>query len=155
MSVVEFFTPPKKTYYWIGQNLETLAKIESSDTISINSVVGAQGISGNQETIIANVDLGADRAITADGEYCNTGDGDSLNKYSGITLYATVSNSQVQTKRTGNHKVTGLNLIKNKPVFIGLNGTLTQTKPNNPFRRIGWAVTHEIIQLDPLPTIES
>lgn len=122
-------------------------------TIEAGTAQGPQGLDGGVTLVRAAENLGGDRAITIDGRYC---DGTSLNnlaKYVGITLGATTTGNNVQIKRTGAHTIVGATFTVDMPVYIGPDGTLTQTLPANPIRRIGWASATDTINLDPFPII--
>lgn len=114
---------------------------------------GTPGLDGGVTTVTAAEALGGFRAVTVEGLHCEGTDAIELAKYAGVTVTSGTLGSEVEIRKNGLITLTGETLTPNQPIFVGANGVLTQVLPMNPFRRIGWAVTTEIVNLDPFPSI--
>lgn len=110
-------------------------------------IVSSEGVE-----ITASEPLGAFRAVTHSGYYCDPTEED-LSSYAGVTTVAMVSGSTGVAIRTGLISDSLWTLTPNQSVFISANGILTQTPTALPLRRIGWAVSTTEINLDPFPII--
>lgn len=104
--------------------------------------------------IVAQEIVGAYRAVGYDGLYTQP-DVDSLAAYAGVTRMATIAGDPINVVRSGLLTEGAWTWIPDRPIFIGPNGTLTQTQPTagNPVRRIGWAISATELNLDPYPII--
>lgn len=132
---------------------KTPAYVTSLVTRGPAGAPGRAGIDGGALTVIAAESLGGFRAVTIEGFHCEGTDPVELAKYAGVTLSAVVVGDEVQVQKNGEIHLTGETLTPNSPIFIGAIGVLTQTLPMNSTRRIGWAVSTEIVNLDPFPYI--
>lgn len=104
--------------------------------------------------ITAQEVVNAYRAVGYDG-FLTQPDADSLANYAGITRVATVIGDPIRVVRSGLMIENAWNWTPNAPVFISINGVITQTQPTagNPIRRIGWAISATELNLDPYPII--
>lgn len=104
--------------------------------------------------ITAQEAVGAYRAVGYDGLYTQP-DVDSLATYAGVTRMATIVGDPINVVRSGLITEGAWNWTPNAPMFIGVDGVLTQTQPTagNPVRRIGWAISATELNLDPYPII--
>lgn len=102
--------------------------------------------------VTATEPLGAYRAVEIGGVLCNLTI-ESFARYAGITRVATPTGETTYVAKEGLITEPGWNWTVDQPIFIGANGTLTQTPPPAPIRRIGWAISTTQINLDPFPTI--
>lgn len=113
------------------------------------------GITATQDVLITAAQaLGLYRAVTIDGFYADTTTPASLNKYAGITTTALSLGEEKYVVKAGLMTEAGWTWTPDAPIFIGTNGTLTQTPVSGPMRRIGWAISATQINLDPFPTIK-
>jgi len=105
-------------------------------------------------TITAQENVGAYRAVGYDGMYTQP-DADSLAAYAGVTRMATIVGDPINVVRSGLITEGAWTWTPDAPIFIGVNGVLTQTQPlaGNPVRRIGWAISATELNLDPYPII--
>lgn len=135
----------------VSQPVQVVRIVSKSEVVKV-VISGPQGPPAPPDAITVNaaVALGADRAVTLDGYHC---DSTSLQKYAGVTVASSVLGGDVEVHRTGQHVVNGGTFTPNAAIYIGAAGTLTQTIQPHPFKRIGWAITNETINLDPQPSI--
>jgi len=96
--------------------------------------------------------IGAFRAVTVAGAYC-TNTAQSLPQYAGVTLVSYTDGQSMKVVRSGLITEGSWSWTPDNPVFIGVNGVLTQTPSALPMRRIGWAISGTQINLDPFPII--
>lgn len=103
--------------------------------------------------VTASEILNAYRAVTHDGYLCaNTVN--AMSQYAGVTTTALVIGETGTIVKNGLIVDSGWTWIPNTPVFIGLNGILTQTTTiGTPVRRIAWANSTTQLNLDPFPII--
>lgn len=133
--------------------------IQRSEPLRINVGTGfnqnSQNPNGTLDVkVTASQVLNAYRAIGYDG-YFTQPDEDSLAIYAGVSRSATVIGDDINVVRQGLITEAGWTWTPNQPIFIGVNGVLTQTPPvtGNPIRRIGWAISATELNLDPYPII--
>lgn len=105
-------------------------------------------------TITAQEAVGAYRAIGYDGMYTQP-NADSLSIYAGVTRMATIVDDPINVVRSGLMTENAWTWTPDAPIFIGIDGVLTQSQPlaGNPIRRIGWAISATELNLDPYPII--
>ena len=105
-------------------------------------------------TITAQEPLEVFRAVGYNGMYTQPV-ADSLIIYAGITRIAATINDPINVVRSGLMTENSWTWTPNAPIFIEIDGTLTQTQPlaGNPIRRIGWAISLTEVVLDPYPII--
>lgn len=127
----------------VGTKSSSLFGTSGGNTV----IVSSEGVE-----ITASEPLGAFRAVTHAGFYCNPTEED-LSAYAGVTTVAMVSGSTGVVIRSGKISDSLWTLAVNQPVFITTNGVLTQTPTVTPIRRIGWAISETEINLDPFPII--
>jgi len=109
-------------------------------------------VSSDGVEITAAEPLGAYRAVTHGGLYCDSTVED-LSAYAGVTTVALATGATGTVVRTGLVSDTLWTWTPNQAVFISTDGVLTQTPPALPLRRIGWAISATQINLDPFPII--
>lgn len=133
--------------------------LEQREPLRINVGTGFNATPENNSgtldvTIIAQEVVNAYRAVGYDGLFTQP-NADSLSRYAGITRMATVIGDPIDVVRSGLMTEAGWNWTPNQPVFISVNGVITQTQPTagNPVRRIGWAISATQLNLDPYPII--
>lgn len=139
----------------VDQNFDLT--IQRSEPLRINVGTGFNGLnqinSGTLDvTVTANEVVNAFRAIGYDGLFTQPTQ-DSLSNYAGVTLFATIIGDDVVVVRTGLMEEGTWGWTPNAPIFISVNGVITQTPPTDFIRRIGWAITATKINLDPYPII--
>jgi len=127
--------------------LEVGVKSSSLFSLVVNNPSSSDGIE-----VIAKTTIGAYKAVTQNGYICQPTLADVSN-YAGITTVAYVLNDTMTAVRTGRLTEASWLWTPNTPIFIGVDGVLTQTVPSYPIRRIGWAVSATQINLDPYPII--
>lgn len=116
-----------------------------TDIIQLNAA-GPQGIpgtSGTTTTKIAGTAIGGHRAVILDAaglaHYADNQTLSHRDSVYGITLNAAGSGSEIQIEiPTGGITEPSWNWTPQQPIWLGANGTLTQTVPSSPavFRRI-------------------
>jgi len=131
----------------IGQNLSLQVGVKSSSLFSTNTPVPYTHITVNSAQA-----LGMYRAVTVGGNYC-TKTATSLPEYAGVTSAAVVQGVPTRLVIRGLITDAGWTWTANSPVFVGVNGILTQTAGALPIRRIGWAISATQINLEPYPII--
>ena len=99
--------------------------------------------------IVASTDVGGHRAVTVDGRYAT---GESLQKYAGVTLHAASGSELVRVQREGPLQDDSFSFTEG-PLYVGDSGRLVQTAPTGELKRVGWAVSSQLVNLDPQPTI--
>ena len=104
--------------------------------------------------IVAQEVINAYRAVGYDGLFTQP-NADSLSKYAGVNRVASIIGEPLYVVREGLMTEDGWSWTPDAPIFIGVDGVLTQTQPTfgNPVRRIGWAISATTINLDPYPII--
>ena len=114
--------------------------------------VGLQGPQGTAGTgsIIAGLAVGGHRAITAQGLYPTSA---TLDLVLGITLGAALSGQSVNYVNEGPIVEGSWAWTPGLPIFVGVNGVLTQTEPAGTMRRIATAITATSLLVDLQPTI--
>jgi hypothetical protein len=119
-------------------------------TVEFQQTRGLRGPAGDASFVNAQEIVGKDRALTADGFHCTPL---TLDLYAGISLTSGTPPDVVGVKRYGFFRIDGAAFLINRPIYIGPNGTLIQTRTSPISRRIGWAVSHQTINLDVYPSI--
>ena len=92
-----------------------------------------------QDTFVANENIGGHKAV-----YLNNGkisiasndNTDCLNKVIGFTTHAGNIETSIKVKRFGIIELTGWGLTTNSIYYLGLNGNITATMPNNGIYQI-------------------
>jgi hypothetical protein len=147
----------------IHTQLGPLFTVEANDREAFTLEVGAKtsslfGSGGGGSatgtldvTLTSATSLGAFRAVTYDGQYCEP-NVDSLSKYAGVTRVAVGPGESLNVVRSGILTEGGWSWTPNVPIYVGSTGNLTQTA-TTPLRRIGLAISATQIALDPLPII--
>ena len=107
---------------------------------------GTDGIAGSAEKILAAVVLGGHRVVTITGFYAEPSDSNII---AGVTKAAAISGSFVEITSKGLMTEPSWNWTPNAAIFVGPNGTLTQSPPTSGFiRRIAWAISSTSINID-------
>lgn len=120
-------------------------------------VVGTQGIPGMQQylTVLAGENLGGNRVVyIADGRafYADSDNLTCSNASVGITNGAAVLDDIINIQTSGYMQEPSWKWSTNLPLFLGVNGLLTQTMPTTGFSQIIGIVTSSIeiiIQIQP------
>ena len=120
-------------------------------------VVGTQGIPGMQQylTVLAGENLGGNRVVyIADGRafYADSDNLTCSNASVGITNGASVLDDIINIQTSGYMQEPSWQWSTNLPLFLGVNGLLTQTMPSTGFSQIIGIVTSSIeiiIQIQP------
>jgi hypothetical protein len=115
----------------------------------IQGIQGPAGVSGIDMITTAEA-VGGHRAITAAGLHATP---ETLDLVIGVTTGAAASGAQVPYIAAGNIDESSWSWVSNSPVFVGMNGVLTQTEPVGALKRIGTAVTATRLAVDLQPTI--
>lgn len=104
--------------------------------------------------VIAQEIINAYRAVTYSGYFVQP-TAESLSEYAGVNRVATVIGDPISVVREGLMTENGWSWTPNAPIFIGVDGVLTQTQPvfGIPVRRIAWAISATTINLEPYPII--
>jgi len=114
---------------------------------------GRDGADAGQLSVVAAENLGAARAIQIDGFYVQP-NAESLSLYAGVSSNSALIGENVAVTKEGRFSDPSFSFTPNLPIFVIADGILTQTAPQNGFvRRIGFALTETVINLDPFPTI--
>lgn len=88
--------------------------------------------------VVAAVDLGGHRVVTVDGLYADASDITTMNKGAGLTVVAVSAGQTTAAYNTGVITEPSWNWSVGQPVYLGLNGLLTQTPPTTGYLlRIG------------------
>ena len=120
-------------------------------------VVGTQGIPGMQQylTVLAGENLGGNRVVyIADGRafYADSDNLTCSNASVGITNGAAVLDDIINIQTSGYMQEPSWQWSTNLPLFLGVNGLMTQTMPTTGFSQIIGIVTSSteiIIQIQP------
>lgn len=96
-----------------------------------------------------NSDIGGNRAVSSIGGYAGYADYDTLNIAIGISTAAVSSGTDVAIQTSGKMSITGAGFIQDEPVFVGSNGTLTQTPGGSGFiQKVGIAISNEALLIE-------
>jgi hypothetical protein len=108
-----------------------------------NGLNGLNGLNGSLDiiTLTAGTDLGGNRVVTGAVEYADNTNLDTLTKAIGVTAGAAILGEPIHVISGG--ELEGFfGLTPNQPVYLSVNGTVTQTLPVTGYiQRIGVAVT--------------
>jgi len=110
--------------------------------------VGPSSDSGFE--LATNSDIGGNRAVTLDSEYAAYADHTDLTKSAvGISMGAVVAGTAVVIQSGGKMTVTGAGWTVDGLIYVGVNGTLTQTPPTTGFLQvIGKAYKSDVIIIE-------
>lgn len=135
----------------VEQTFTIVAGVKSSSLFSGGGNPGNPDFNLNMQ-IAANANLSLYRAVTLTGIYCQpTVEG--LSQYAGVTLSAIALATTGKIAKSGLISEGSWTWTVDAPIFIGVDGVLTQTAGSLPMRRIGWATSATQINLDPYPMI--
>ena len=115
------------------------------------AVTGPTGPSGNQLSVVAGEALGGHRAITATGFHATEA---LLDLLAGISSGAAEIGQTATLVSRGPLTDPSWSWTPDAPIFVGPNGVLTQTAPTNSARRVAWAATPTLINVDIFPIIQ-
>ena len=115
------------------------------------ATLGLQGPPGAGLAVLAAEALGGHRVVTADGLHCTPQDAD---RAIGITTGAAALGQSASVLPSGPMTEPSWTWTPGLPLFIGAAGVLTQTAPpTGKVRRIAFALTATLINIDFLPPI--
>ncbi len=119
---------------------------------AIVGVIGPPGPPGDARTVTAAEALGGHRAITVDGRHATTV---TLDRLAGISTAAGAVGTLVPYVAAGPLSEPSWAWTPGLPLFVTGAGVLTQTAPSSGVaRRVAWAVSATLINIDPFPTIQ-
>ena len=109
--------------------------------------IGAGG--GSSFTLPTNSDLGGNRVIATVSEFAVYADSSANKPAIGITTGASVSGVDCNLQSGGKMAVSGMSWTPDSPIFLGVNGLLTQTEPVSGFSQLlGYAHNAETILIE-------
>ncbi len=113
---------------------------------------GPKGDPGNTDSVVASEPLGGHRAVTADGWHATPS---TLDHLVGITAGAGATGDATEYVSHGLMVEPSWTWQAGAPIFVGLDGVLTQTPPVSGLtRRVAWAISETEINVDLQPTIQ-
>ena len=96
----------------------------------LNSMDDEISVSSGNITRVAGEDIGGNRAIRSDGFYAdNTDNLDLASSCIGISIGAVSTSQSISIKITGIMTEPTWSWASSSPVYLGINGVLTQTPP--------------------------
>lgn len=110
-------------------------------TVSLTTYVpGPKGDTGPAGTsyyeLPTNSDIGGNRAVGTSSGYAVYADSSTPVQAVGITMSATSSGENAKVQTGGKMTVTAAGWTPGAPVFLGANGTLTQTEPTSGISQV-------------------
>ena len=124
----------------VGEN--TIALTATAATVGVQTYIpgadGTHGVTGpagdSGFTIPTNSPIGGNRAIATVSGYAAYADSSDTSKVSvGISMGAVVSGVDVSLQTGSKMTVSGAGWTPDAPVYVSINGTLTQTEPASGF----------------------
>lgn len=130
--------------------------LETKAPLTLEVGTGFNNAASSSDTVDVKITtaqvINAYRAVGYDG-YMTPLTLEGLSMYAGISKVAALAGEKISVVRQGLIEESAWAWTTNAPVFISEMGVLTQTLPNGPVRRIGWAITPTKLNLDPYPII--
>ena len=116
-----------------------------SGGLSVGTYIpGPQGVpgppgpaSGEGYLLPTDSDIGGNRAIATVNGYANYADcTDPTKQAIGLSMGAVSSGADVTIKSGGKMVITGAGWLTGAPIYLSVNGTLTQTEPTTGFSQV-------------------
>ena len=117
---------------------------------SCRIVTAGGGAPGGSTSLPTNSAIGGNRAISTKDQFaCYADADDSTVPAVGLSVGAVASGNDVQIQSSGLMEISGAGFTPNNFVFVGVNGTLTQTPTQSGFfQKIGIAHTSEVLLIN-------
>lgn len=144
-----------KTGDVVVETRDTVSVVTSLDTVSVITTPAEQGPPGPQGpvgpagsvymTYTAGITLSGHKAVQIDGTgaavYVDSGTVADAGRVLGITINAALLGAAVDVQATGEIDEVSWSWVPGQPVYVGANGSLTQTPPATGFiQAVGMAV---------------
>lgn len=134
----------------LADNPTALVLADKSPPITVLAgVQGPKGVSGSSSfQLTAGANLGGNRVVTGAAAYADNTDLTSIGRAIGVTQGAAVEGDSVSIAATG--ELDGFSgLTVNQPVYLSVNGTITQTLPVVGYiQRVGVAISGTKISIN-------
>lgn len=150
--ILQWFQPaPLLDLEWIGPTGNLMPIFSRVLTPVMAAIIGPPGIAGEAQAITAQEALGGHRVVTANGFHCTPA---NAHQAIGISSNAALIGFQAVFVSSGPMTEGSWSWTPNQPIFIGAVGVLTQIPPSTGIiRRVAWAITATLINVDFLPPI--